>query len=85
MQEGTAGLSEREDRQSNHSIVLPPNAGRSLWVMGDHITLKMTGQESGGAFALWENTTPPGAGPPDLGRLMETAQRYALEVQVPAR
>lgn len=29
------------------------------------------------------NTPPPASGPPDLGHLMEVAQRYALEVAMP--
>jgi mannose-6-phosphate isomerase-like protein (cupin superfamily) len=39
--------------------------GRTLWVLGDLYEFKATGEDTGGKFALWETTTPPGnPGPP---------------------
>jgi hypothetical protein len=44
--------------------VLRAGEGRSLWVVGDRYTIKATGEETGGAFALVEALVPPGGGPP---------------------
>jgi len=43
---------------------LPAGKGRSVWVVGDRYTLKVSGEETGGAFALLEALVPPGGGPP---------------------
>lgn len=37
---------------------------RTLHLFGDRITILVTGEESHGAFALFEAITPPGGGPP---------------------
>ncbi len=34
--------------------------GKTLWVLGDLYEFKATGEDTGGTFALWETTTPPG-------------------------
>ena len=42
--------------------------GKTLWVLGDLYEFKATGEDTGGKFALWETTTPPGnPGPPPPG------------------
>jgi mannose-6-phosphate isomerase-like protein (cupin superfamily) len=41
-----------------------PGVGRSLWVAGDLVTFKVVGEDTGGAFVLGEDVTPPGGGPP---------------------
>jgi len=35
-----------------------------LWFLGTLVRLKLTGDETGGRFALWEATLPRGAAPP---------------------
>lgn len=35
-----------------------------LWFLGTLVRLKLTGDETGGRFALWEGTLPCGAAPP---------------------
>ena len=38
--------------------------GEALWVLGTLVQLKLTGDQSGGRFCLWENLFPRGAAPP---------------------
>ena len=38
--------------------------GKALWVAGDLITFKVVGEDTGGAFILGEEVSPPGGGPP---------------------
>jgi quercetin dioxygenase-like cupin family protein len=40
---------------------LPPGEGRrSLWVLGELVTYKITSNQTGGAYSLFEVETPPG-------------------------
>ncbi|MFZ9913872.1 MAG: cupin domain-containing protein [Phycisphaerales bacterium] len=41
--------------------VLKPDEGRKIVVLGQEITVKLTGSETGGEFYLFENIVPPGA------------------------
>jgi mannose-6-phosphate isomerase-like protein (cupin superfamily) len=43
---------------------LAPGDGERIWIVGDTMTLKATGSTTGGRFALLENLTAPGGGPP---------------------
>jgi quercetin dioxygenase-like cupin family protein len=38
--------------------------GERLWIVGDTMTLKATGESTGGRLVLLENLTAPGGGPP---------------------
>jgi quercetin dioxygenase-like cupin family protein len=38
--------------------------GERLWIVGDTMTLKATGESTGGQLVLLENLTAPGGGPP---------------------
>ncbi|MBW3629231.1 MAG: quercetin 2,3-dioxygenase [Gemmatimonadetes bacterium] len=53
--------------------------GTPLWIMGDQITIKITAEQTGGAFAVWENTTPPGAGSPPHIHNREDEAFHVLE------
>jgi len=44
--------------------VLPGEGIKSLWVMGVLVTYMVPSQWTGGAYALFEVTTQPGAGSP---------------------
>jgi quercetin dioxygenase-like cupin family protein len=59
--------------------VLRAGEGRSLWVVGDRYTIKATGEETGGAFALVEALVPPGGGPPPHIHHREDEAFYVLE------
>ena len=44
---------------------LPADQGRTFHLFGgDVVTIKVTGEETGGAYTLMETVTPPGMGPP---------------------
>ncbi len=38
--------------------------GERIWIVGDTMTLKATGESTGGKLVLLENLTAPGGGPP---------------------
>ena len=38
--------------------------GELIWALGTLAKLKVTGEQSGGRFGIWENTFPRGAAPP---------------------
>src|SRR5215204_3429666 len=43
---------------------VPPTGGETVWLVGDTYTTKISGRQTGGAFALCEGIVPPGGGPP---------------------
>ena len=44
--------------------VVPATGGTPLIVLGDHVVVKLTGQDTGGEFALAEQLNEPGTGIP---------------------
>ena len=62
-----------------NSGVLKAGEGRSSWVTGDLYTIKASGEETGGAFALIEAVVPPGGGPPPHIHRREDEAFYVLE------
>jgi quercetin dioxygenase-like cupin family protein len=44
--------------------IIPDSRGQVLRAFGDEVTIKLTGEQTGGKFTLWINITPPGGGPP---------------------
>ena len=38
--------------------------GERIWIVGDTMTLKATGESTGGSLVVLENLTTPGGGPP---------------------
>jgi quercetin dioxygenase-like cupin family protein len=46
------------------SGVMASGEGRSIWVVGDRYTIKCSGKDTNGAYALMEAIVPPGGGPP---------------------
>jgi hypothetical protein len=47
-----------------NSGILRTGEGQAVWVVGDHYTIKASGEDTGGAFALIEVLVPPQSGPP---------------------
>ena len=45
-----------------HSVV--PGGGERIWIVGDTMTFKATGETTNGNLLLFENLTAPGGGPP---------------------
>lgn len=58
---------------------LPTGVGESILVMSDLVTVKIRGQDSGGAFVVTEVSTPPQSGPPGLHRHPDQETFYVLE------
>ena len=46
------------------AVHVPPGEGESVWLLGDTYTLKISGEQTGGAFTLLEAVVPLGGGPP---------------------
>ena len=62
-----------------HSGVLAAGEGRSIWVAGDRYTIKASGTDTAGAFALIEALVPPGGGPPPHIHHREDEAFFLLE------
>ena len=58
---------------------IPPGEGRSLWVLGELVTCKTTGQQTGGAYSLFEVASQPGTGPPPHVHHREEEAFWVLE------
>jgi quercetin dioxygenase-like cupin family protein len=61
------------------SGILRPQKGRAVWVVGDHYTVKASGEDTGGAFALIEVLVPSQSGPPPHIHRREDEAFYVLE------
>lgn len=64
------------------ALVLGPGHGHPLNVLGDRQTVKVTGEDTGGAFALVENHNPPGVGIPMHLHRHEDETFYVVEGDV---
>jgi len=58
---------------------LPPRDGERIWIVGDTMTLKATGESTGGALVLLENLTAPGGGPPPHVHTREDEFWYVVD------
>lgn len=58
---------------------VPPGEGESIWLLGDLYTFKAVSEDTGGAFALWETTSPPENGPPPHLHHREDESFYILD------
>src|SRR5688572_13363366 len=53
--------------------------GERIWIVGDTMTLKSTGESTGGSLVLVENLTAPGGGPPPHLHTREDEFFYVLD------
>jgi len=53
--------------------------GRRIWIVGDEIEFKATGEDTGGQFALLEVIASPGGGPPPHVHKNEDEFWYVLD------
>ena len=58
---------------------VPAGGGQILNVLGSFTAIKVTGRETDGAYAMWEDTVPPGGGPPPHVHGREAEDFYVLE------
>ena len=59
--------------------VLPGEGSKSLWVLGELVTYKITSEQTGGAYSLFEVVSQPGGGPPPHVQHREDEAFYVLE------
>lgn len=59
--------------------ILQTGNGRAVWVVGDHYTVKASGEDTGGSFTLIEVLVPPQSGPPPHIHRREDEAFYVLE------
>jgi quercetin dioxygenase-like cupin family protein len=65
------------ERTVTHS---PDGEGKTIWMVGtDLITFKATGEDTGGAYALFDSLVLPGGGPPPHIHTREDESFYVLE------
>ena len=62
-----------------NSGILRAGEGQAAWVVGDHYTVKASGEDTGEAFALIEVLVPPLSGPPPHIHRREDEAFYVLE------
>lgn len=62
--------------------VIVPNAGESIWFLGTLMTVKATGDTTGGAFGLIEQELPPGFATPTHIHHNEDEPFYILQGEV---
>ena len=71
---------ETKEEQVKQSVMhLRPGDGRSLQVSGELVTYKITGEQTGGAYSLFEVVSEPGGGPPPHVQHREDEVFYVLE------
>src|SRR3712207_4093574 len=61
------------------STCIRPGDGRSLRILGEVVTYKITGEQTGGAYSLFEVVSEPGGGPPPHVQHREDEVFYVLE------
>jgi quercetin dioxygenase-like cupin family protein len=59
--------------------VVPAGQGRAYWVVGGRYTFLATGDDTGGAYALFHAEVTPGGGPPPHIHRREDEAFYMLE------
>jgi len=65
--------------RGNQAVVLGPGEGTHLDVLGDLITLLVSGKETNGAFTVLSQTSPPGGGTPLHTHHKEDEALYVLK------
>ncbi len=70
---------------SASALVRRPSEGRTVAVVGDVYRFLATGEETNGAYALWEARVPPGGGPPPHVHSREEEGFYVLEGEITFR
>ena len=58
---------------------VPPGGGRTLWVLGELVTYKVTSDQTSGAYSLFEVVSQPGGGPSPHVQHREDESFYVLE------
>src|SRR5437867_9028781 len=67
------------------TIVLPPNAGKSVWLGGLGVDFKIAADATGGAFAIVEHPIEPGRLVPPHVHTREDEFSYVIEGEIGVR
>ena len=68
--------------EGNRGAYVPPDAGDSVWLVGDRITVKLASEDTGGVYSVAEEISPPQGGPPPHTHSQEDETLYVLEGEV---
>jgi mannose-6-phosphate isomerase-like protein (cupin superfamily) len=70
----------KEEKMEKGVAHVPPGEGsKTLWVLGELVTYKITSEQTGGAYSLFEVVSQPGGGPPPHVQHREDEAFYVLE------
>jgi mannose-6-phosphate isomerase-like protein (cupin superfamily) len=72
-------METKEEKMEQGVTHLRPGDGRSLRVLGEVLTYKITSERTGGAYSLFEVVSEPGGGPPPHVQHREDETFYVLE------
>jgi mannose-6-phosphate isomerase-like protein (cupin superfamily) len=73
--EGRKGIQLNQPR----ALHVTEGEGRMLWVVDELMTFKVSGEDTGGAYALTDSVVPPGGGPPPHIHHREDEAFWVLE------
>jgi quercetin dioxygenase-like cupin family protein len=68
-----------QPNQLNQPLIVPSGKGKTVNILGHEITFKLTRQETGGAYFVFEAVSPPGAGVPPHVHQYEDETGYIIE------
>ncbi len=72
-------METKEEKMEQGVTRIRPGDGRSLRVLGEVVTYKITSERTGGAYSLFEVVSEPGNGPPPHVQHREDEAFYVLE------
>lgn len=72
-------METKEEKIERGSTCIRPGDGRSLRVLGELVTYKITSERTGGAYSLFEVVSEPEGGPPPHVQHREDEAFYVLE------
>ena len=67
---------------SLHPTIVPSGQNPAIHAFGEEVVFHLTGEQTGGAFTQWVETTPPRAGPPPHWHTNEDEWFFVLEGRV---
>jgi mannose-6-phosphate isomerase-like protein (cupin superfamily) len=73
------------DSERTTALALDPGDGDAIWFLQSRMTIKATGDRTGGAFGLTEVVVPPGFSPPLHVHHREDESFYVLEGELTVR
>ena len=72
-------MDAKEEKMEQGVTHIWPDDGRSLRVLGEVVTYKITSERTGGAYSLFEVASEPGGGPPPHVQHREDEAFWVLE------